>query len=191
MSSSRSLNPARFPGITVAQTTGSSAATFDFSPVMCTSNIAARLQARAVNLHAPGVVSSAHAKDILMAEPEVCAHFDLLRCCTKLLFGVTQLEGPTLLVQAGFMTQQEIQNYIDLGAVGFASDHFFDSGGTIIRTEFDDRHITLAVEDLRNVPERLCLGAQKLAAITGMLRAELANILIVDMTTAKGLVDWL
>ena len=51
---SRSLNPARFPGITVAQTTGSSAATFDFSPVMCTSNIAARLQARAVNLHAPG-----------------------------------------------------------------------------------------------------------------------------------------
>ena len=126
-----------------------------------------------------------------MAEPEVRTHFDLLRRCTKLLFGVTQLEGLTLLVQAGFMTQREIQDYIDLGAVGFASGHFFDSGGNIIRTEFDDRHITLAVEDLRNVPERLCLGGgeQKLAAITGMLRAELANILIVDMTTARGLVE--
>ena len=188
---SRALNPARFPGITVAQTTGSSAATFDFSPVMCTSNIAAKLQARAVNLHAPGVVSSPHVKDILMVEPEVRAHFDLLQRCTKLLFGVTQLEGPTLLVQAGFMTGKEVQDYIDLGGVGFASGHFFDSGGNIIRTGFDDRHITLAVENLRKVPERLCLsgGEQKVDAIMGMLRAELANILIVDAATARSLLE--
>lgn len=188
---SRRLTAAKLPGVTVAQTTGSAAATFDFSPVLCTSNIAARLSARAVNLHAPGIVSSPHVKEILMAEPSIRAHFELLRSCTKSLFGITQLSGETLLVQGGFMSQEALQSYIDRGAIGFASGHFFDPQGNIVVSEFDQRHLTMSVADLRAVPEKICVGGglQKVEAIRGMLAAGLANILVTDEVTARALIS--
>ncbi len=185
---SKSLSRIPFPDVTVAQTTGSSAATFDFSPVFCTSNIAERLSARAVNLHAPGIVSSPAVKEILMNEPAVRDHFALLRQSSKSLFGATQLNGETLLVQGGFMSRDEVRMYEDAGAVGFASGFFFDADGKIITSEFDARHITMPFEDLMNVPERICVGGgvDKIEAICALLRAKLANILVTDEATAMG-----
>ena len=188
---SQHLNAVSYPNITVTQVTGSAAATFDFSPVLCTSNIAERLSARCVNLHAPGVVSSAHVKDILMNEPEIRNHFDLLRHCSKSIFGVTQLTGETLLVQGGFMAETELAAYRALGAAGFAAGYFFDVDGTIVRSEFDERHITMELDDLLNVPERICVGGgpEKVDAMCGMLHARLANVLVTDEETARRLVQ--
>ncbi|WP_420342176.1 sugar-binding transcriptional regulator [Paenirhodobacter sp.] len=186
---SQHLSTITYPNITVAQITGSAAATFDFSPVMCTSNIAERLNARCINLHAPGVVSSAQVKGILMQEPAIRQHFGLLRHCTKTVFGVTQLTGETLLVQGGFMTEEELATYRELGAVGFAAGYFFDRDGSIIHSEFDGRHITMAYGDLAAIPERICVGGgpDKVAAIRAMLRTELATILVTDEVTATQL----
>lgn len=185
---SKALSRIPFPDVTIAQTTGSSAATFDFSPVFCTSNIAERLSARAVNLHAPGIVSSRAVKEILMNEPAVRDHFALLRQSSKSLFGATQLKGETLLVQGGFMSREEVRMYEDAGAVGFASGFFFDADGKIIISEFDARHITMPLDDLMNVPERICVGGgvDKIEAICALLRAKLANILVTDEATAIG-----
>lgn len=186
---SQHLSAIACPTVTVAQITGSSAATFDFSPVLCTSNIAARLNARAINLHAPGVVSSPHVKEILMHEPAIRDHFALLRGCTKAVFGVTQLTGETLLVQGGFMTEAELAAYRDLGAVGFAAGYFFDAEGKIVHSEFDGRHITMALGDLLQVPERICIGGgpEKVEAIRAMLRGGLASVLVTDEATALAL----
>ncbi|WP_083531159.1 sugar-binding transcriptional regulator [Pararhizobium antarcticum] len=189
MSLSKALSPANKPGVTVAQVTGSSIATYDFSPELCTSNIAARLNARCVNLHAPGVVSNPSMKTLLMQEPIIEQHFTLLRQCTKTLFGVTHLSGPTLLEDSGVMTEELLLQYQKKGAVGFASGYFFDPDGTIIRTGFDDRHIVMPIEDFINVPRRICIGggAEKITAIQGMLKAALANVLITDQDTARSL----
>lgn len=189
MSLSKALSPANKPGVTVAQVTGSSIATYDFSPELCTSNIAARLNARCVNLHAPGVVSNSRMKTLLMQEPIIDQHFNLLRQCTKTLFGVTHLSGPTLLEDSGVMTEELLMQYQNSGAVGFASGYFFDLDGRIVRTGFDDRHIVMPIEDFIKVPQRICIGGgiEKVAAIQGMLKAALANVLITDQETARSL----
>lgn len=186
---SEALSPLHRPHVTVAQLTGSSAATMDFSPVFCTSNIAEKLNARCVNLHAPGVVSSPAVKDILMAEPAIREHFDLLGHCTTILFGVTQLTGETLLVTGGFMTPEQLAVYRDLGAVGFASGHFFDISGQLVTSEFDSRHITMSAETMMRVPQRICVGGGlgKVDAIAGMIRARLATVLVTDEETARAL----
>lgn len=188
---SQHLSAITFPNITVAQITGSAAATFDFSPVMCTSNIAERLSARCINLHAPGVVSSSAVKDVLMNEPAIKQHFAMLRQCTKTVFGVTQLTGQTLLVQGGFMTEDELATYRELGAVGFAAGYFFAEDGRIISNEFDERHITMSYPDLIATPERICVGGGpgKAATIRAMLRANLATVLVTDEATALQLVQ--
>ncbi len=188
---SKYLRNVNLPNVTIAQVTGSSAATFDFSPPLCTSNIAERLSARCVNLHAPGIVSSAKVKNIFMEEPSIRSHFTLLQQCTKLIFGVTQIVGPTLLVEGGFMTEAELQTYRDLGAVGFASGYFYNAKGEIVRSEFDSRHITMPLEDLQKVPERICVGGgpKKADAICGMLKAKISNILVTDSKTARDVLE--
>lgn len=184
---SQHLQNLNLPNVTIAQVTGSSAATFAFSPPLCTSNIAERLHARCVNLHAPGIVSSPDVKRIFMSEPAIRNHFSLLSQCTKLLFGVTSIVGPTLLVEGEFMTEVELQSYRDLGAVGFACGYFYDRNGQIVRSEFDERHITMPLEKLRQVPQRLCVGGgpDKAESISAMLKAKLANILVTDEATAR------
>lgn len=184
---SQHLQNVNLPNVTIAQVTGSSAATFAFSPPLCTSNIAERLNARCVNLHAPGIVSSPDVKRIFMAEPSIRTHFALLSQCTKLLFGVTPITGPTLLVEGEFMTEIELQAYRDLGAVGFACGYFYDADGAIVRTEFDGRHITMPLEELREVPQRICVGGGpgKADSVRAMLKAGLATILVTDDQTAR------
>ena len=125
-----------------------------------------------------------------MEEPAIKSHFTLLSQCTKSLFGVTPISGKTLLVQGGFMTEAELQSYRDLGAVGFASGYFFDNDGNIVRSEFDSRHITMPLEDLQEVPERICVGGGpgKAEAICGMLKTRLASVLVTDAATAQEII---
>jgi DNA-binding transcriptional regulator LsrR (DeoR family) len=158
MALSEALTQLRRPNTTIAQITGSAIATYDFSPELCTSNIALKLGGRCVNLHAPGIVSTAEMKALLMGEPIIAQHFRLLRTCDVTLFGVTDLGSETLLKHSGFMTTQILRDYEDRGAVGFVSGYFYDRDGHTVRTELDDRHISMSVEDFLAVPTRICVG---------------------------------
>jgi dihydroxyacetone kinase-like protein len=188
---SKALAPMQLPGVTVAQSTGSSMATYDFTPEFCTSNIATRLSARCVNLLAPGVVSTPMMKQLLSREPMIDRHFALLRRCDVILFGVTYLSGATLLQESGFMTEEDTHVYRDAGAVGFASGYFFDAAGKIVMTEFDDRHMVMPLDDFMAVPRRICVGGgpEKVEAIVGMLRAGIATSLVLDSQTAQTVLE--
>lgn len=189
MSLSKFLTPMTLPGVSIAQITGSSIATYDFSPELCTSNIAVRVGGRCINLHAPGIVSTSEVKRLLMDEPVLQQHFRLLRSCTKTLFGVTHLGSETLLKGSGFMSQQILEDYQGRGAIGFLSGYFFDAEGKRVRTETDDRHIVMPWEDFLQVPERICVGGglEKVAAIKGMLLGRYANVLVTDEAAARAL----
>lgn len=191
MSLSKALTPMNLPGASIAQITGSSIATYDFSPELCTSNIAVRVGGRCINLHAPGIVSSAMMKKLLMEEPIIEQHFKLLRSCTMTLFGVTHIGSETLLKDSGFMSEQILAGYQSRGAIGFVSGYFFDSEGQPVLTEIDERHIVMPREDFLKVPERICVagGLEKVAAIKGMLRGGYANILVTDERTARAILE--
>lgn len=191
MALSKALAPMHLPGATIAQITGSSIATYDFSPELCTSNIAVKVGGRCINLHAPGIVSSVEMKTLLMREPILEQHFRMLRSCTMTLFGVTHVGSETLLNDSGFMSTRILQDYRDRGAVGFVSGYFFDSEGRSVRTELDDRHIVMPREDFLEVPMRICIGGglDKVEAIGCMLKGNYANVLVTDEDTARGLLE--
>lgn len=56
------------------------------------------------------------------------------------------------------MSKADIATYRDLAAIGFASGFFFDADGRFGTSEFDECHITMPLEDLTKVPERICVG---------------------------------
>ena len=191
MALSRALTPMHLRGATVVQLTGGSIATYDFSPELCTSNIAVKVGGRCVNLHAPGLVSDPMIKSLLLREPALQQHFALMRSCTMSLFGATHVKGKSHLQDSGFMDDQVIQEYVERGAVGFAAGSFFDREGRPVVTEADSRHIAMPRVDLLQVPMRICVGggAQKIDAISSMLKGGYANVLITDEDTARRVLD--
>ncbi len=187
LSLSKALAPMVLPGATIAQITGSAIATYDFSPELCTSNIAVRIGGRCINLHAPGLLSSASMKKLLMQEPIIEQHFRLLRTCTRTLFGVTHIGSETLLKDSGFMSDQVLADYQRLGAIGFVAGYFFDAEGQVVLTEIDERHVVMPRDDFLSVPERICVagGLSKVGAIRGMLKGGYASVLVTDAATAE------
>lgn len=187
---SDALAQARMPNVSVVQVVGSAIGTRDFSPELCTSNIAHRIGARCINLHAPGIVSKPEIRALFMGEPSLVAQFDLIHSCTKLLFGVTGLDDASTVLSSGYLSAEEIRTYRGAGAIGVLAGRFIAADGRPVHGPLDERMIGLGLEEMQRIPERICVagGATKIEAIRAMLRGGYATALITDEGTATALV---
>lgn len=189
LSLSDALPPLALPSVTVVQVAGSAVSTGEFSPESCTSNISSRIGGRCVNLLAPGIVSRPEVKEILMAEPALIAQFDLLRSCNKILFGVAGLDPASMPSRSGYLSPEIGRRYAALGAVGVMAGRCIDRDGAPVHGELDGRMIGLTLDELRRIPERICVagGAGKVEAIRAMLRGGYASTLVTDEDAAEHL----
>jgi len=178
------------PDLSVIQITGSMMATYAFSPELCTSNIADRFGARCVNLHAPALVSRAEVRTLLCQEPALIPQLELLQTCTKIVFGVGNLELESTIFGSGIVTPQAVQPYLEKGATAVIAGRFIDSKGQPIHDYLDDRMIGLTIEEIDRIPTRICLagGASKADAIRAALEGHHATIFVTDELAAKALV---
>jgi DNA-binding transcriptional regulator LsrR (DeoR family) len=183
------LAQASLPHVSVVQIAGSAIGTEDFTPEFCTSIIANRIGARCVNLHAPGIVSRPEIKALFMQEPALVAQFDLLRSCSKILFGVTGMGTGSTAIRSGYLSEATARPYLEQGAVGVISGRFIDARGRPVLGELDERIIGLTLEEINRIPERICVagGRDKVDAIGGMLAGGYATVLITDEVTALAL----
>jgi len=188
---STALTQVRLPGVSVVQITGSAVGTFEFSPELCTSNIANRLGARCINLHAPGIVSRPEVKKLFMQEPALVEQFKLIRSCNKILFGVANLGSASTALRSGYMTAEKLRPYVDGGAIGVMAGRFFDRDGDPVLGPLDEQMIGTTLREIAKIPERICVagGPEKVEAIEAMLRGGYATILVTDETTAQALAE--
>ncbi len=190
LSLSAALAEARMPGVSVVQIAGSAIGTAEFSPELCTSNIAYRIGGRCVNLHAPGIVSRPEVKRLFMQEPSLVEQFKLIRSCTKVLFGVTGLDSASMALRSGYMTPEKMRPYVKGGAIAVMSGRFLDAEGRPVLGPLDEQMIGLTIPEIAKIPERICVaaGPEKIQAIRAMLRGGHATILVTDEPTAQALV---
>jgi DNA-binding transcriptional regulator LsrR (DeoR family) len=186
---SAALAQVRLPGVSVVQIAGSAIGTAEFSPELCTSNIANRLGARCVNLLAPGIVSRPEVKKLFMQEPALVEQFKLIRSCNKILFGVAGLGSASTALRSGYMTPEKLRPYVEGGAVGVMAGRFLDRDGDPVLGPLDEQMIGMTLREIARIPERICVagGPEKVEAINAMLRGGYATILVTDETTAQAL----
>ena len=187
----QSLPLLSFPTVSVVQIAGSAISTEDFSPEFCTSIIANRIGGRCINLHAPGIVSRPEVKRMFMAEPTLIKQFDVIRSCTKIVFGIAGLDQASLPSRSGYLTPEIRQTYLDRGAVGVLAGRFIGGDGAPLVGELDDRMIGMTLDEMTRIPERICVagGADKCEAIAAMLKGRYATALVTDFEAAKGLLE--
>lgn len=181
--------PAALEGLTVVQVSGSSTGSPDFSPELCTSLLSRRIAARCVNLLAPAVLSTPSLKRQLLAEPVLLKQFELIHSANLILFGVGDI-GPRSTVRASnIATQTEMDAYVARGATAVIIGRFIDRDGKPMSGELDDRMVGIELEELAQVPIKVCVagGKSKLPAILAALKGGYVTHFITDAATAEAL----
>jgi DNA-binding transcriptional regulator LsrR (DeoR family) len=186
---SESMPAMNMPSVSVVQITGSAVGTYAFSAEFCVSNIANRIKGRCIHLHAPGIVSSAAVKEMLMGERALIEQFRIMNTCNRLVFGVGNPKFPNTIFDSAFITEDEAKPYLKRGAVAFLAGRFLDAAGNVVHGSLDDRMIGMTVPDLGKIPERICIaaGEDKVEPLIAVLRGGHVTTLITTEQTARGI----
>lgn len=157
-----------------------------------TTRMAKLVGSTALFLSAPGVVGSAEARDVLMADSFVRQTVDYFDRIQVALVGIGAVTPSKLLASSGnVFSPAEIDLLAARGAVGDVCLRFFDHRGVPILTELNDRVIGITLEQLRKVDRCIGIagGHRKQAAIRGALEGGWISILFTDHYTAAKLVE--
>jgi len=148
-----------------------------------------RLGASVYMLQAPALVRDPEFAALLMRESSVQETLAMGARARIALFGAGDLSDNSTLERIGAISPQERRWLVSLGAVGDLLGHFLDIQGHVI---LPDRLLamSLPLEDLARIPERICLGGgpAKRAMLLAMLRAGYITTLITDEETANDLI---
>jgi len=153
--------------------------------------LAELLRGEAKFLPAPGVVGSADAVPILLADQFVQETMSLFDSLTLALVGIGALEPSTFIASSGnIFSDDEVQVLRQQGAVGNICLRFYDAAGAPVSTPLNDRVLSMSLEQLRRVRRVVGIagGRRKLDAIRGALRGNWINVLITDRAMAERLV---
>ena len=161
-----------------------------FASYNITSKMADLAGGRAEFFYAPTYVSSPELKQNLIQEPSVKKALQNARQCDIVMQSIGPVDNSALLFVHEFITEDDLQQLKDKGAVGDALGHYFNQNGKSIQAFTDDHIIGIDLEDLRKVPWSVCIagGSEKVPAISAALIGKIFNVLITDVETAKALI---
>jgi DNA-binding transcriptional regulator LsrR (DeoR family) len=143
-----------------------------------------------VYLPAPGVLDSAAARAVLLADAYVRDVISLFDEVSTALVGIGAIEPSKLLAASGnIFPAHELELLRNKGAVGDVLLRFFDGWGKPVSTSLNERVVSMRLDQLAKVDRSIGVagGARKYAAILGALRGGWINVLITDQFTARRL----
>lgn|GEM_PF-18043 len=142
---------------------------------------------RSESLYAPAYVESADVRDRLLEQEAVAQPLDVAARADLALVGIGGTDDGCTMVRTGCLSLDEIAKLRDQGAVGDVLGNYVDAKGRLIAAPHDSRLIALSIDDLRAIETVVAVAseAEKPAAILGVLRAGVIDVLIVDEGNAS------
>ncbi len=142
-------------------------------------------------LSAPIIVSDCEIAQSLCSDNSIAKTLEMSRQCDIAICGVTPFNKDSMLTRSGVMTDRDLRSIQERGGVGSIIGRFFDQNGKELDTEFQNRAIAIKMEEFLRIPERMILagGWNKIEAIEGVLRGQLATTIVMDDFTANELLN--
>lgn len=155
----------------------------------CAIDIANRLDARAFTLHAPALASSAEMAQRMRDEPTIRAQLNALSGLDMVVASLGDMGPETRLLQAGIVTEAELEAARSAGAVGVLCGRFIDSSGAVLRIAPDARLIAADLDVVRRAARRVLVvgGAHNAAAVRAAIAGGFVSHLCVDAALARAL----
>jgi DNA-binding transcriptional regulator LsrR (DeoR family) len=153
--------------------------------------LAERCGGCAESLYAPAYVESAQMRDSLLQQEAIEHTLRLAAQASVALVGIGGTNEDCTMVRSGCLSTDEIGRLVGQGAVGDILGNYVDVEGRLIAAPHRDRLVALSVEDLRRIETVVAVvsEAEKPLAILGTLRAGVVDVLIVDETNARAVLD--
>lgn len=147
------------------------------------------LGGRAWQLPVPAIVDETVAAKVLLETATVRSVFDLIRRMSIALVGIGSISPRATVFRHGVIDMSYIETIRTKGAIGTICGRFYGIDGHPIATEFDDRTLSVTLEDLRRASLRIgaAIGEAKVPAIAAALKGGLLNGVAVDAETARRL----
>lgn len=156
-------------------------------------SLALKLGAREARLNAPAVVGSQESRDTFLREPSISSVLE--RACTAKFalvgIGAVGSGASAAIIDAMELSQDELRQFEQAGAVGDCCTRFFDERGMPIKSPADGRVVSIDLDSLRNIPKvvGVATGAIKASGVHGALMGRLIDVLIVDASLAAALIS--
>ncbi len=184
------IGPLDLKDVRVVQATGGTTARIPWTPEACASTLAKAINARAIPISAPAIVSSAEVRAMLMQEAVLAEQLAILAEADKIVMGISSLRPESTIHTSGFLDgTMQLAHYQD--AVGSLAGRFISARGEPVIGPMHDRTIGLTLDQLRRIPQRIAIagGLDKVAAILAALRGGYVSILVTDIATGRGILS--
>ncbi|MGD2164226.1 MAG: sugar-binding transcriptional regulator [Anaerolineae bacterium] len=155
-----------------------------------TYRMAEKLGAKPRPVLSPGVVSDRSIRNALLRDAQVSGTLRLAASADVAVVGIGVPIPGSVVLQAGILTEADVDELKSRGAVGDIALRFIDGNGSAVDHEINGRTIALELEAIQAIPRVIGVagGAQKLAVIRAALRGGLVDVLVTDQRTASALV---
>jgi DNA-binding transcriptional regulator LsrR (DeoR family) len=152
--------------------------------------LAERTGAQCFPMPTPVIAGSVEERKLLQTQRSYQVIRDLAEHATVAFVGISQIAWRSPLHADHFVTDQEIGELIDKGAVGEIAGWAFDPGGRLVEGGSNERNAGLPLEELgRAQIVGVSGGLEKVAAIRAALRGRLISGLITDERTAAAVLE--
>jgi DNA-binding transcriptional regulator LsrR (DeoR family) len=141
-------------------------------------------------LPAPAIVESPEVRDALLSDRAIKETLEQARNVDFAIVGIGTTDPcMSSLVRAEYLTEKEVKELADAGAVGDVCAIHFDAQGNILDLPIDHRVVGIKAQDLKAIPTTLGIaaGEVKAPAILGALNARLVNSLVTDDSAARSI----
>ena len=144
-------------------------------------------------LHAPWIVESTELARALLDQPDIAAVLERAAGADVAVVGIgARGRGSSaLLFNDRYLSQAEVDEIDEAGAVGDICGRLFDAEGRACRVSVMGRVIGLELDTIRQLPEVIAIatGRDKANAIRAALRGGLIRILVTDADAARAVLD--
>jgi DNA-binding transcriptional regulator LsrR (DeoR family) len=149
------------------------------------------LNGRLTLLPAPGIVDSPQVRDVFLSDSHVRKAFEIFPRINVAFLGIGAATPTAWIMQNHVLTQEELQELRQRGAVGETALRFFDQDGQPVPSPVDERVIGINLPTLKRIDRVVGMagGPDKQSVVRAALAGGLLNVLITDQRMAERLLE--
>ncbi len=183
--------PHNLPEVAVISMLGGTSRGETLNAFAIASGFAARLGARYSLLAAPIFLADRIDRAAFLEQDVFVGQFEKFTRLDAAILTASNISDLSYLVRTGLPGGISAAELIAAGAVGDVVGRFLDDSGKVVSSRLEGRTIGIALDVLRQVPERVlaAAGGHKVPIIRAVLGAGIANVLVTDDVTARLLLE--
>ena len=139
----------------------------------------------------PAIVESVEVRDALLRDATMLRTMKATEACNIGLVGVGDVSDLSTMIQADYLTPQDLEYVAEHKGVGDILGQYYDIDGNEVKTPWSERIMGMSLSNLKKVDNVIAVAAEasKVLAVLGALRGGLINTLIIDIPLAEALLE--